>query len=92
MTVILQLRLCPIHGEFKQVPNSHLSGYGCKYCGYERLKLYRLSNTDEFINKAKKIHGDKYNYSKVNYIDSHTPVTIICPTHGEFKQVRLHII
>ena len=40
----------------------------------------------EFIEKAKKIHGDKYNYSKINYIDSHTPITIICPIHGEFKQ------
>lgn len=31
----------------------------------------------EFIEKAKKIHGDKYNYSKINYIDSHTPITIM---------------
>ena len=39
-----------------------------------------------FIEKAKKIHGDKYDYSKVEYINSHTKVCIICPEHGEFWQ------
>lgn len=42
--------------------------------------------TPEFIEKARKIHGDKYDYSKVKYIDSNTKVTIICPIHGEFEQ------
>ena len=41
---------------------------------------------NEFILKAKSVHGDKYDYSQVVYINSKTPVTIICPTHGEFKQ------
>lgn len=41
---------------------------------------------ESFIKKAKEIHGDKYDYSKVEYIDYSTPVTIICPKHGEFKQ------
>lgn len=45
------------------------------------------SNTKEFIKKAKQIHGDKYDYSKVEYIDAHTKVIIICPIHGEFKQI-----
>lgn len=42
--------------------------------------------TDTFIEKAKKIHGDKYNYSKVNYVNSKAKVCIICPKHGEFWQ------
>ena len=41
---------------------------------------------EEFINKAKKIHGDKYDYSKVNYFNDYTKVCIICPEHGEFWQ------
>jgi hypothetical protein len=41
-------------------------------------------NTKDFIEKAKKIHGDKYDYSKVEYVDSQTKVCIICPIHGEF--------
>ena len=46
----------------------------------------KKSNTEEFIKKAKKVHGDKYDYSKVNYIGSKIEVTIICPEHGEFWQ------
>ena len=41
---------------------------------------------EEFIEKARKIHGDRYDYSKVNYINSKTKVCIICPVHGEFWQ------
>lgn len=39
---------------------------------------------EQFIEKACKIHGDKYDYSKVNYINNKTKVCIICPIHGEF--------
>jgi protein-arginine kinase activator protein McsA len=42
--------------------------------------------TEEFINKAKSIHGDNLDYSLVKYIDKSTKVTIICPIHGEFEQ------
>ena len=54
----------------------------CK-CYFFTMK--RLT-TKEFIEKARKVHGDKYNYSKVEYKDSHTKVSIICPIHGEFSQ------
>ena len=43
--------------------------------------------TEEFINRAKKVHGDKYDYSKVEYKNAHTKVCIICPIHGEFWQI-----
>ena len=46
--------------------------------------------TENFIDKAKKIHGDKYDYSKVNYVNSKTKVCIICPKHGEFWQEPRH--
>lgn len=48
--------------------------------------MSRKLTTEEFIERAKKIHNDKYNYSKVNYIDAHTKVCIVCPIHGEFWQ------
>ena len=41
---------------------------------------------EEFISKAIKVHGNQYDYSKVDYISSHTKVCIICPIHGEFQQ------
>lgn len=40
--------------------------------------------TEEFIERARKIHGNKYDYSKVNYVNAKTKVCIICPIHGEF--------
>ena len=42
--------------------------------------------TQEFIEQSKKIHNDKYDYSRVKYINNHTKVCIICPEHGEFWQ------
>jgi hypothetical protein len=42
--------------------------------------------TEEFIHKAKAVHGDKYDYSKVKYINNRIKVLIICPIHGDFEQ------
>lgn len=74
--------ICPIHGEFQQKPYSHLAGHGCRKCHTETM----FSSTEQFITSAKEIHGNRYDYSKVKYVDSKTPVTIICPEHGEFEQ------
>jgi hypothetical protein len=73
--------ICPIHGEFKQTPHHHLSGSGCPEC-----KGVKQLTTDSFIKKAKEIHGDSYDYSKVNYVNNRTKVKIICPIHGVFEQ------
>ncbi len=82
--------ICPTHGEFWQKPNSHLNGHGCLACWVDERQTFlrnKLGFTkDEFIEQAKKIHGNKYDYSKVEYINSSTKVCIICPTHGEFWQ------
>ena len=73
--------ICPDHGEFWQTPTLHLQGNGCPKCsGKNKL------TTEEFIEKARKVHGDKYDYSKVDYKNNHTKVCIICPDHGEFWQ------
>ena len=73
--------ICPIHGEFWQIPYSHLRGIGCPSCGGTKKMT-----TEDFIQKAQKVHGDKYDYSNVEYINSQTKVCIICPIHGEFWQ------
>ena len=44
-----------------------------------KIKKY---NKEDFISKAIAIHGNKYDYSKVNYLNSRTKVCIICPEHG----------
>uniref|UniRef100_A0A6C0HSS9 DUF559 domain-containing protein n=1 Tax=viral metagenome TaxID=1070528 RepID=A0A6C0HSS9_9ZZZZ len=78
--------ICPFHDYFEQIPYSHLKGHGCKKCGKETTSEKNKSNTFDFIEKAKKIHGDKYDYSKVDYINTDTKVIIICKIHGEFVQ------
>ena len=78
--------VCPIHGEFVQIPSSHLIGRGCSLCGHSETSKKLSSSTEDFILKAKSVHGDKYDYSKVNYINAQSYVTIICPIHGEFIQ------
>ena len=74
--------ICYKHGEFWQRPNDHLSGYECPYCGGTK-KL----TTEEFIKRSIQVHGNKYDYSKVEYINAVSPVIIICPKHGEYKQI-----
>ena len=76
--------ICPEHGEFWQTPSNHLSGHECPICAQEKRLEKRSDDKNVFIEKARKIHGDKYDYSKVDYINSETKVCIICPEHGEF--------
>lgn len=76
--------ICPVHGEFYQTPYVHLKGHGCRQCGFDNSKQKQKNNIDDFIAKARKIHGDKYDYSKVEYVNANTKVLIICPKHGEF--------
>ena len=82
--------ICPIHGEFWQLPTNHLRGKGCQKCKNELLGNLNSSSTNDFIIKAKNVHGDKYDYSKVEYVNNHTQVCIICPIHGEFWQNPNH--
>ena len=82
--------ICPIHGKFLQKPNYHLSGCGCKLCGKEKTINGRKLTYEDFILKAREVHGWKYDYSKVEYIDNKTPICIICPKHGEFWQTPHH--
>jgi hypothetical protein len=73
--------ICKIHDEFDQIAGDHLSGHKCNKCG----KSNKLT-TQQFIERAIKVYGNKYDYSKVNYINCNTKVCIICPIHGEFWQ------
>jgi len=70
--------ICKEHGSFWQTPSNHKLGSGCSKC--KRLSL------KEVILRFKKIHGDKYDYSKVVYKNTNTKINIICPKHGNFLQ------
>ena len=77
---------CPKHGDFLTTPNKFLNGRcGCQKCWIEKKHNLYASNTEEFIEKAKKENGTKmYDYSKVEYKNNSTKVCVICPEHGEF--------
>jgi len=79
--------ICPLHGKFKQSPNDHLDYHKCPKCSDISRRYLQSSNTNEFISKAKLIHGDKYDYSKTIYVNALTKVKIICSKHGEFLQI-----
>jgi hypothetical protein len=77
---------CPEHGDFEQIPSSHLQGQGCAHCGTKSGIEKRRSNREEFITKARAIHGDKYDYVRVLYETALKKVSITCPIHGDFEQ------
>ena len=68
---------CPIHGDFEQLPYDHLRGKNCPICSHGSVR----HPIEWFLENAHKVHGDKYDYSKVDYKGLHTKVTIICPKH-----------
>lgn len=74
--------ICNNHGEFPQLPYIHLQGHGCPICGIENKQV----NIEDLIIKCNQLFNNKYDYSKVKYINLQTPVTIICPVHGEFTK------
>lgn len=78
--------ICPTHGEFTQNAFSHKVGKGCSKCRAEMLAAKFKDTKEQFIEKARAIHGDKYDYSLVDYINQNTTVDIICKYHGVFSQ------
>jgi protein-arginine kinase activator protein McsA len=78
--------ICPEHGKFSQVPISHKRGIGCPKCGVASRVDKQSLTTQQVLEDFHKTHGDRYNYSKVDYVNTSTKVLIICPEHGEFWQ------
>jgi hypothetical protein len=78
--------ICPDHGPFEQRPDNHLSGQGCPICGKYRKSMKLRKSLSRFIQDAVVVHGDKYDYSQVDYVHTMWAVHIICPEHGVFLQ------
>ncbi len=74
--------VCPEHGAFFQQPGNHLTGSGCPRCAG-----HVSPTTDEWVERAKIIHGDRYDYSRVEYKSNKKAVEIICKVHGSFWQI-----
>lgn len=70
---------------FWQLPANHMAlGHGCPPCG-RNLRTQKKTKKDP-VGDFKAKHGDAYDYSRINYVNVHTPVEIICPQHGSFWQ------
>lgn len=79
--------ICPKHGVFEQAPTHHLQEKeGCKFCVKQRENPLKKT-TQEFIHQAKEVHGNKYDYSIINYNTAKFKVKIICVKHGVFAQL-----
>jgi hypothetical protein len=78
--------ICSIHGSFFQAPTPHLAGSGCFKCGILKTAAKRSSNTEEFIQKSIKTHGNTYDYVLSVYNGAINNVIIICKIHGAFSQ------
>lgn len=76
---------CPDHGDFPQTPNEHRRGQRCPDCAGRRGSRPEARRA-QFIGHARAIHGDRYDYTAVVYVDQRTPVLITCRAHGPFRQ------
>lgn len=72
---------CYVHGVFEQTPSAHLSGRGCSLCSNNKKKT-----TEDFIEKARKVHGNKYGYAFSVYKSATCKIMVYCYEHGMFEQ------
>lgn len=79
--------ICPKHGEFTQEVAEHQRGTGCPLCGRDAINQSKIKSKEQFIIEANKIHSGKYDYSNMNYKNTFTKISIICPVHGEYLKV-----
>jgi very-short-patch-repair endonuclease len=77
---------CRKHGDFLILPTNVLKGQGCKHCGKKKLSLRRMLPAEEFVRRARELHGKKYDYSKALYKGGRSPVYVICRRHGGWWQ------
>ena len=78
--------VCPEHGEWETIMETHVKGHGCPKCGLIKSAKSRKYKIVDIIKKANFIHNSKYNYSEFKYDSISSESTIICPFHGKFNQ------
>jgi len=77
--------ICNLNNQhkWKASPNARTNGkHGCPKCAIERTR----KTTEEFIKDAIRVHGNKYNYSKVEYKNINSKIIIVCSIHGKYSQ------
>lgn len=79
--------ICKSHGVFKQEAYTHLSGSMCPKCRHEINASRKCMSTEQFVEKSKRVHGERYDYSDTEYTASSESVVITCREHGAFRQI-----
>ncbi len=80
---------CQLHGEFTVPPAKHLNGQHCRRCKQlANAEVNRQNRTNTFIRKAQEVHGERFDYSRANEMDTSSRCIIICRIHGPFRQFR----
>lgn len=83
---------CPVHGPIKVNPYTHIRlKTGCSLCALDKTKKTCTLTQELFIERAKEYIGSHYDYSRVKYVNAHTPVIIGCPIHGWFTKLPMEI-
>lgn len=80
---------CKICGHVRKTTANNILRFGCKQCAAKQMPQCQPKNLEDFKKEGNQIHNEKYDYSKVIYVNCKTPVKIICPIHGEFQQTPL---
>lgn len=78
--------ICPKHGEFQQTADQHSRGSGCRICKMDKITGATRKDITTFIVQANEVHNFRYNYTKAEYVNATTHLTIMCSKHGEFQQ------
>jgi G:T-mismatch repair DNA endonuclease (very short patch repair protein) len=73
------------HGDFLQDPSNHIAGAGCPKCGLKSRVAKQNLTTDEFIERAREVHGNTYDYGGTDYRKRRETVDVLCPAHGKFR-------
>lgn len=78
---------------FQISPNNHTNKKGCKPCGIKKRTESISTTIEEFIYRSNKRHNNKYDYSRVNFINGSLKVLIGCPIHKEYfeQEARSHM-
>jgi len=78
--------VCKTHGKFKQIAGNHFNGAGCKKCAVKLEGKKRRISMNNLLEQFRKVHGQKYDYSRITYKNTVSKVEIICKKHGKFWQ------
>ncbi len=82
---------CPVHGDFETTPAAHLlKARGCRPCSFAERSRALSHSTAQFVENARLVHGDAYDYSRSHYVNAHTKLVVTCQRHGDFEITPTH--